>query len=228
MGGNAMTKASSGPPEAAAEPGAAAAEPGAAADGSLEAAPQGEQHQDTTDKNGKKDKGRWRGWLTHPLFVGVACLLLGAALQYAGQGIANYLGSVPTATVTGLMSQEAAAAKGHDLGLVARIYAPGAVVTDAGCQTPGASVSWIGLAHIKERYRALSMFASLQHADIQLSWESQNRWVSRASASADTIAVLEPAGGQKPQFIAGHEHWEFAKTGGQWVITSFTYNLCLP
>ncbi len=216
-----MTKASSEPPEVAAEPGEAAA-------GSLEAGPQGEQHQDTTDKNGKKDKRRWRGWLTNPLFVGVVCFLLGVAAQYTDQGIRNYVGRVPAATVTGLMGQEAAAARSHDLGLVARIYAPDAVVTDAGCQTPGASVSWIGLARIEDRYRVLPGFASLQHASIQLSWESQNRWVIKASASADTIAVLEPAGGQKPQFIAGHEHWEFAKTGGQWVITSFTYNLCLP
>jgi hypothetical protein len=190
--------------------------------------PQGEQHQDITDKNDKKGKSRVRGLLSHPLFVGVACFLLGVAFQYADQGIRNYVGRVPTATVTGLMSHETAAAKSHDLGLVARIYAPDAVITDAGCQTPGASVPWIGLAHIEDRYRALPAFASLQHADIQLSWESQNRWVSKASASADTIAVLEPADGQKPQFIAGHEHWEFAKADGQWVITSFTYNLCLP
>ena len=163
-----------------------------------------------------------------PLFVGIVCFLLGVAVQYADQSIRNYVGRVPTATVTGLMSQEAAAARNYDSGLVARIYAQDAVVTDAGCQTPGASVNWIGLARIEDRYRTLPAFASLQHADVQLSWESQNRWVSKASATADTIAVQEPADGQKPQFISGHEHWEFARTSGQWVITSFTYNLCLP
>jgi hypothetical protein len=204
----------------------AAAEPGEASGRSAEAASPDGPHPNSTGKKG--DKRRLRDWLTHPLFVGFACFLLGAVVQYADQGIRNYVGRVPTATVTGLMSQETAAARGRDLGLVVRIYAPDAVVTDAGCQTPGASVSWIGLAHIEDRYRALPAFASLQHADIQLSWESQNRWVSKASATADTIAVLEPVGGQKPQFLAGHEHWEFAKTGGQWVITSFTYNLCLP
>jgi hypothetical protein len=192
--------------------------------GSSEAAAPGEQGQGTG--NGGR---RWRDRLTHPLFVGVVCFLLGAAAQYADQGVRDYVGQVPTATVTGLMSQEAAAARSHDSGgLVGRIYAPDAVVTDAGCQSPAASVSWIGLVRIEDRYRALPAFASLQHADVQVSWESANRWVSKASASADTIAVLEPASGQKPQFIAGHEHWAFAKTGGAWVITSFTYNLCLP
>jgi hypothetical protein len=191
---------------------------------SLEAAAPG-KHDQGSSKGGR----RWRDWLTHPLFVGVACFLLGAAAQYADQGIRNYVSRVPTATVTGLMSQEAAAARSHDSGgLAGRIYAPDAIVTDAGCQSPAASVSWVGLAQIEERYHALPAFASLQHADIQLSWESQNRWVSKASATADTIAVLEPASGQKPQFIAGHEHWAFAKTSGEWVITSFTYNLCLP
>jgi hypothetical protein len=170
----------------------------------------------------------WRLWQKHPLLVGVACLLLGVAVQFAGQGVRDYVGQVPAAAVMGLISQEAAAARSHDLGLVERIYMPDAVVTDAGCQSSAPPVSWIGLVQIEDRYRALPAFASLQHVDVELSWDSQNRWASRASATADTIAVLEPAAGQKPQVVVGREGWEFAKTGGQWVITSFTYNLCLP
>ena len=178
------------------------------------------------DGNGGGKSGR-RIWalLRHPLFVGVACFALGLAAPH----IQGFITSPPTGAVVNLMNQETVAARTHDLDLVGRIYAPDAVVTDQGCQTPGASTSWVGLTRIKARYHALPGFAWLQHANIQLSWGSGGRWASTAGATADTIEVMEPASaGQKTQAPTGHEQWAFSKINGQWVIMSFTYNLCLP
>src|SRR5262249_53783238 len=131
--------------------------------------------------------------------------------------------------VTSLMKEEAAAAEAHDPNVAFRIYARDAVVTDAGCQTPGASQTWKGYAEIYSRYRALPRFAWLQHIYAKVSWEPDNSGASTGYVTAETVGVLDSSvNSRKSQFIVGHELWTFALVNGHWLVTSFTYNLCLP
>jgi SnoaL-like domain len=156
-------------------------------------------------------------------------VFIGALLAFAFPHLWNWYSDPPTGMVLGLMDQEVSAAKNRDPGLVRHIFASDAVVTDAGCESQTASTTWTNINAIEARYRALATFASLQHANIKVSWESENRSASKAEATADTIAVMKPVGeSKKPQFLTGHEHWAFAKVDDHWAIKSFTYNLCLP
>jgi len=127
------------------------------------------------------------------------------------------------------MNEEAAAAKARDGTAVGRIYARNAVVTDAGCQSPGTSHSWTGLARIEARYRVLPRFSSIQHVNARVLWEPDDSRAVRADVTAETVGVIAPLNSsQKPQFIVGDELWTFALANGKWDITSFTYNLCRP
>lgn len=131
--------------------------------------------------------------------------------------------------VFGLMNSEVQAAVTRDTGAAGRLYAPDATVTDAGCQTQGATTTWRGPSEISRRYRDLPSFDSLHHVGARVSWDPPNRWASRAEATADTIGVI--AGGDtspRSQSIIGHERWAFVKTNDRWVVQSFTYNLCMP
>ena len=135
----------------------------------------------------------------------------------------------PVTAVTTLMDEEATAAQKHDTSVVGRIYAPDAVVTDAACQTPGQSHTWVGYAQISRRYKGLQGFVWLRHLYAQVTWEPDNSDATTAAVTAETVGVLAPATSKgKQQSIVGHELWTFALTNGHWLVTSFTYNLCLP
>ncbi len=132
-------------------------------------------------------------------------------------------------TVTSLMKEEVTAAETRNTALANRIYTPDAVVTDAACQTPGASQTWQGYAQIDARYRNPGKFLWLQHVFAQVTWDPNDSGASTAYVTADTAGVLLPATGHgKSQSIVGHELWTFVRVNGQWRIASFTYNLCLP
>jgi len=131
--------------------------------------------------------------------------------------------------VTSLMQQEVAAGKGRDAALANRIYAPDAVVTDAACGTQGRSQTWKGYTQVDARYRNVSGIVWVQHVTDGVTWYPNNNSASTAWAAAETVGVLAPAAGNgNSQSIVGHELWTFARANGQWRITSFTYNLCLP
>src|ERR1017187_5256094 len=135
----------------------------------------------------------------------------------------------PVTAVTALMDEEATAAQKHDTSVVGRIYAPDAVVTDAACQKPGVSQTWVGYAQISRRYKGLQGFVWLRHLYAQVTWEPDNSDATTAAVTAETVGVLAPATSKgKQQSIVGHELWTFALTNGHWLVTSFTYNLCLP
>lgn len=166
-----------------------------------------------------------RKLLKHPLFAVAVGVILGLFLPLLYGIIVN---PPPASTLTDLMNQESLAAKMHNTSVVSRIYASDAVVTDAGCQTPGASTSWKGAVQIMSRYNALAAFSSLEHVNVHVNWEPDFEWATKADATSETVGVIVPSGGsQQSQFIVGHEQWTFAHENGQWVITSFIYNLCL-
>jgi uncharacterized protein YchJ len=134
-----------------------------------------------------------------------------------------------TSTVTSLMRQEAAASVTRDTALVEHIYSPDAVVTDAACGQPGASQTWKGYGQLDARYLGLSGFLWLQHIFAQVTWDPGNSSASTATATAETAGVMLPATKNgKSQSIVGRELWTFVIVDGQWRITSFTYNMCVP
>jgi hypothetical protein len=167
-------------------------------------------------------------WLKHPLIIAVISIFLTLIVQQVLVQLTQPPGPPTTQTVTALMNQETQAAMAHDTALVGAIYDANAVVMDAGCQTPNQGTVWSGLAAIMTRYRVLPQFASLNHTDPQVSWIQNNASATVAYVSATTIGALANAGGGSGQLLLGHEQWVFAKVHGQWVITVFTYNLCLP
>jgi hypothetical protein len=130
-----------------------------------------------------------------------------------------------TGTETVLMDKEAAASMTRDIATVSRIYAPNAYVIDAACRSPGSSVTWAGLDAITARYRALPRFASLRHVHAEVRWEPDNSRAAKAIVTAQTVGEMESSAGSL-QYIHGNEVWTFARLGGTWVITSFTYNVC--
>jgi hypothetical protein len=95
-------------------------------------------------------------------------------------------------TVRGLMNVEAAAARAHDVTAVSRICAPDSVVTDAGCQIPGASQTRNEFAEIYARYRAMPRFLWIQRLYAQVSWDPDNSRVAAADVTAEIVAVLSP------------------------------------
>ena len=69
--------------------------------------------------------------------------------------------------------------------------------------------------------------ADLHHVNVQVTWIPNDSSASQATATADTVGAVDLASGRVTP-IHGHEQWTFARTGGAWRITSFTYNLCSP
>jgi len=130
--------------------------------------------------------------------------------------------------VISLMKQEVTAAQYRDTALVRHIYTPDAVVTDAACGSPVRSVTWQGWGPIDVRYRGLPEIPWMQHVFEQVNWYPSDSSASTAYVRADTVGVMRPTARAKLQSISGRELWSFARVDGQWRITSFTYNLCLP
>lgn len=131
--------------------------------------------------------------------------------------------------VTMLMNEDAEAAMTRKLAIVNRIYAPDAFVKDAACQSPGQSTTWRRLPQIRARYRALPEFSSLQHEFAQVRFIPDTARATRATATAQTVGHVKPsATSPSGNYIHGDEKWTFARVGGQWLITSFTYNVCYP
>ena len=168
------------------------------------------------------------GWLKRisadPIYVGIASAIVGALVGLAIPWAAHQLfGPPPDRIVLRIMDQEVQFAKNHRGDQAVKLYAPNAVVVDAGCQTPGVGTVYRGADAIRQRYEALPSFANLSHVNAQISWIPSNNSATRATATAETVGVISPA---TP--IRGYEQWEFALFAGKWLITSFTYNLCFP
>jgi len=146
-----------------------------------------------------------------------------------GSVLTRPLGPPPDSVVTVLMNEDVVAATTKNLAIVLQIYAPDAFVKDAACQSPGQSTTWRGLGPIKARYRALPGFASLGHEFAQVRFTPDTSRAATATATAQTVGFIKPsATSPTGQYIHGDEVWTFARTGGRWLITSFTYNVCYP
>jgi hypothetical protein len=161
--------------------------------------------------------------LKHPLFVAIVAFILG----FISMPLYNLVyGHPPDTLVTNLMAQDVFAAKSQDVGPLPLIYAYNAVVVDAGCQSPSPSYIWSGLPKITDRYNSLPKFISLAHVNVHVTWIPDDSSATQATATADTggIALINDS----QLSLRGHELWTFAKIDGQWRITGFTYNLCLP
>lgn len=161
-------------------------------------------------------------WVVKLNLVGVIVGLLAMPIYH------YFTGPPPDSIITTLMAQEVQAAMTHDLDLLKSIYDPHAAVVDAACLSPSQSHVWSGWADITSRYSTLPPFDSLVHAGPSVIWVPDDSSATTAYASATTIGALAATAGNSPQPIRGHEQWAFMKSNGQWLITLFTYNFCLP
>ncbi len=179
-----------------------------------------------------KQKGGFRRFLGRLFDSSMRAAIVGAVLLAGVVWVYHQFTVSPppdASTVTSLMAQEIAAGETHDTALVDRIYAPGAVVTDAACQSPQDSRTWKGYGQLDARYLGLPRFLWLQHVFAQVTWDPDNSSASTATATAETAGVMLPATRHgKSQSIVGRELWTFARVDGQWRITSFTFNMCVP
>jgi hypothetical protein len=157
--------------------------------------------------------------------------VLGAVLAFALPGLWDWAFGPPTAELTRLMNLEAASALAthqEQRGvMLAKLYAPGAEVIDAGCGSSRSSTTWHGTVQIAGRYTSLPQFDNLRHINTQFIWIPNNRWANRATATSETSGVISGSDTRKAQPIHGLERWEFEKINGRWAVTSFAYNVCL-
>jgi TIR domain len=161
----------------------------------------------------------WNRFVTGAFFIGAIVSFLLTFL------ILFLLSRPPDDTlVTNLMDQDVIAAKTHSVAFLPQIYAYDAVVVDAGCQSSSPSSTWSGLPAITTRYEGLPTFILLAHVKVQVTWIPDNSSATQATATSDTSGIAVVNGSQLS--LRGHELWTFAKSDGQWRITSFTYNLC--
>jgi len=149
----------------------------------------------------------------------VAGALAAFALQWA---YGEVHGPPSDSTVTRLIEREAQAGEQHRGDIAMEIYAPNAVVADAACG--GRSTTfWRGGTQIQQRYDALLELSSLRHIDPQVNWMPSDRSAERATATAHTAGIMSGT-----TLLTGHELWEFERIDGEWLITAFTYNICMP
>jgi len=161
-----------------------------------------------------------------PIFVGMASAVVGVVVGLAIPWAAHKLSASeppPDSIVLQIMDKEIQFAKDHRGVQALELYAPNAVVVDAGCQNPGTGFVWQGADSIRRRYETLPSFASLSHANVHVSWIPPDNSANRATVTAETVGVILP---RTP--IRGHEQWGFKLINGRWLITSFFYNLCFP
>lgn len=159
-----------------------------------------------------------------PLYVGIASTVAGVVVGLAITWVVHKISEPPSdSIVLQIMDKEVRFAENHRGDLALQLYAPNAVIVDAGCQNPGTGSVWQGARLIQQRYETLPSFVSLGHDNAQIRWYPSNNSAKTATAMAETVGVISPA---TP--IRGHEQWEFALINGRWLITSFTYNLCFP
>ena len=164
--------------------------------------------------------------LGHPLTVALITIIIGTlttlALQWAPSEI----------TLRQIMDQETQIAKGQNGVSLESIYDPQAVVTDSGCSSHTQGTVWAGLQQIRARYSSLSsqfQFPSLEHFDPHFTWQPNSLWATRADVSASTVGTMLSRTDGTSQILGGYERWTFTKTDtGQWLIISFTFDLCLP
>jgi hypothetical protein len=190
-------------------------------------------------------KGSTKGALIGAAGSIIAALIVGSATYFAASGPSAGLSPTPTPTptrprpetvgphasvVTVLMAQEATAATAAHAADAIRLYAATAFVRNAGCLTAdGSSYTWQGLDQILQRYIQLPQFASLRHVDAQVRFIPDNERATKATATAQTVGFIKPSPSfPEGQSIHGNEAWTFICVNRKWLISSFTYNECVP
>lgn len=136
----------------------------------------------------------------------------------------------PSASVvTTLITKEAAAAVAGRPADAIVLYAPTAFVSDAACLTHGQSRTWSGRDQILQRYLHLGAFSWLRHVDPEVTFTPNNALATSATATAQTAGFIKPSATLPTGlYIHGNERWTFIRVAGQWLIKSFTYNVCFP
>lgn len=126
--------------------------------------------------------------------------------------------------VENLMQRDIYMAKTHDVSPIQSVYAYNAVVVDSGCQTNSQPTVWSGLPNITNRYESLPQIVTLDHATPQIRWIPDDSSATMAIATASTTGTVMQNGSSYE--LKGNELWEVTQINGQWLVTSFTFDLC--
>lgn len=171
------------------------------------------------------------------------CTLIAAFVgAIGGWGLPVLYGSLANppalSTAMGVMDGDIQAAMTNNLNarasLVKSIYAPDAVLFDAGCPNPISARTWSGIDRIVERYQGLPRFSALQHVNVEAVWMPANSRATRAEVTGETVGVIAATRTTPTQFIHAREVWLLVRPGSRWifpddrwVIKLFAFDLCL-
>ncbi|TAK34256.1 MAG: hypothetical protein EPO21_09925 [Chloroflexota bacterium] len=120
-----------------------------------------------------------------------------------------------------LMEDEATATRNGDVEWAMSLFAPNAVVRDAGGEN-GKILQWSGHTQIRQRYSSLPRFSSLNYNGAVVTFDDTK---IRAAARASTNGEYVDAEGKAvPIASIDGERCTFRQIGGVWKIVSFVYN----
>jgi hypothetical protein len=137
---------------------------------------------------------------------------------------AHFWGPPSDTIVTNLMEQDIRMAKTGDLSSIQSVYAYNAVVVDSGCKTASQPTIWAGIQNIMNRYEMLPQIVTLDHSNIHINWIPDDSSATMAVATASTTGTAKLNGSSFD--LNGNEVWEVSNINGQWLVTSFTFDLC--
>ena len=125
--------------------------------------------------------------------------------------------------ITAIINLEAQAVVDRDFGAILAKYDTDAVVKDVGGGQVSNQNTWIGKERIASRYFNLARFNHLKHLGTVVTMDELGNY---AQASAGTEGQYEDTSGKVYNiYSVTGERWTFKKVNGDWLITSFCYNV---
>lgn len=165
-------------------------------------------------------KKRGNNWVKLIVPSIVAAVISAISVVIISEVLIPFIG--PEKDIREVIEQEA------NLVLVGRIdealllFDENAFVKDAAGGNNEWETVWMGQKEIRERYVQLPRFTYLRHDAVDITLSSDRKY---ARAIADTMGEYI-VDGKKVKISSNQgEKWTLEKIGGEWKITSFTYNL---
>jgi hypothetical protein len=162
----------------------------------------------------------------------VVCSVAALIIGIIGLHVANKAIPPNSTPVRKLIELESLSVVNNDIDQILALYTPDAFIEDwqgeqdkrASGNSNGPKTIWSGLDEIRMRYLNLPKFVSLTHVGIIINFDNTKE-MARATASTRGSYLDTETNAQIYISSNEGERWTFEKTGGKWLITSFTYNV---